>query len=265
MIVTAHDPDDGYQFRERRAQDERRVSAEKRSNQERRSWEERRSGNDRRLGVRAQKGPHRRTDEDRRVAVGRGQTTDRRISFEPRSGMERRNRIGRLAFLGIDASTSKTLRDLQPLLASRIDEILDDFYAHLTTDDELAALFGDNGIDHARLLQRRHWLEYLFAGNFDDEYLQRAAAIGKNHERMGLEPRWYLAAYSFILSRIVDLVMKEFVSEPERMNEAIQAVTKALFVDMDMAVSSHIESMKQSGQQRGNLSREELATLLEGA
>lgn len=265
MIVTAHEPGDGYQFRERRSRDDRRVSAEKRSNQERRSWEERRSGNDRRLGVRAQKGLHRRSGEDRRSSAGRGQTADRRVSFEPRDGTERRNRAGRLAFLCIDASTGATLRDLQPLLASRIDEILDDFYAHLTTDDELAALFGDNGIDHARLMQRRHWLEYLFAGNFDDEYLQRAAAIGKNHERMGLEPRWYLAAYCFILNRIVDLVVQEYATHPDRMNEAIQAVTKALFVDMDMAVSSHIDSMKQSDQQRANLSREELATLLEGA
>jgi hypothetical protein len=216
------------------------------------------------LGIRAQKGLHRRSGEDRRSTAGRGQTADRRISFEPRGGSERRNRIGRLTFLRIDASTGETLRDLQPLLASRIDEILDDFYAHLTTDDELAALFGDNGIDHARLIQRRHWLEYLFAGNFDDEYLQRAAAIGKNHERMGLQPRWYLAAYCFVLNRIVDLVVREYAGQPDRMNEAIQAVTKALFVDMDMAVSSHIDSMKQSGQQRGNLSREEVATLLEG-
>lgn len=264
MIVTAHEQSPDLSFRERRARGERRITGEKRSNEERRSWQERRSGKDRRMGARGRKAPHRRSGEDRRTVVGEGQTADRRIALDARSGADRRDREGRLAFLGIDDATADALRDLQPLVAAHIDAILDDFYAHLMKNKELAALFGKDGPGHARVQQRRYWLEHLFAGVFDDAYMQRAAAVGRSYERMGLEPRWFVAAYCFILNRVIDLAVEVHGKTPDRLNAVLQAVTKAMFLDLDLGLSSQVDAMKQSVGRRAGLSRDELAALLEG-
>jgi len=263
MIVTAQDQSPDLSFRERRSLAERRVSGEKRSNQDRRSWQERRSGKDRRMGARGRKAPHRRSGQDRRTIVGEGQTADRRVAIDARSGSDRRDREGRLAFLGVDSATEEALRDLQPLVAAHIDEILDDFYSHIMKNKELAALFGRDGPGHARVQQRRYWLEHLFAGVFDDAYMQRAAAVGRSYERMGLEPRWFVAAYCFILNRVIDLAVQIYGATPDRLNAVLQALTKAMFLDLDLGISSQFDAMKQSVGRRAGLSREELAALLE--
>jgi hypothetical protein len=102
------------------------------------------------------------------------------------------DRTGRTAFLLIDDETKATLREFREVLAPRIDGILDNFYRHVTSAPNLAAIFGGpDRVAHARGMQRKHWMDSVFAGNFDERYFAQVTEIGKVHQRIGLEPRWY--------------------------------------------------------------------------
>ena len=50
-------------------------------------------------------------------------------------------------------------------------------------------------VRHAKQAQIDHWAMIAVA-DFDDTYLQSVTRIGQTHNRLGLEPRWYIAGYS---------------------------------------------------------------------
>ena len=157
------------------------------------------------------------------------------------------DRAARLAFLQIDDETRRTLREFRDVLAPRIDGMLDAFYNHIAGNPATASKFRNPEVmTHARKMQRLHWLDSVFAGNFDDRYLAQATEIGRTHQRIGLEPRWYTAGYCFTLNRVHALAVEAYRKKPEKLAQVIAAVNKAAFLDMDLATSVFIETNTQA-------------------
>jgi len=152
------------------------------------------------------------------------------------------DRSRRLAFLLIDQETRALLTSFVRFLEPRIDGMLDTFYAHLGATPEVAAKFGGpDRIAHARRMQREHWLRRVFSGHFDEQYFAQACQIGRVHQRIGLEPRWYTAGYCLLLNRIAALVLEAY-PDPAQAGPVLAAVNKAAFLDMDLATSVYIEA-----------------------
>ncbi|MGE4281294.1 MAG: protoglobin domain-containing protein [Magnetospirillum sp.] len=157
------------------------------------------------------------------------------------------DRDGRIAFLQIDERTCQTLREFRPVLASHIDALLDAFYAHVKSYPEVAGKFGSpERIAHAAAMQKKHWLDSVFAGNFDDRYFANVTEIGKIHQRVGLEPRWYTAGYCFVLNQVFALITQTYRKKPEVAAATLAAVNKAAYLDMDLATSVYIEANTQA-------------------
>ena len=154
-------------------------------------------------------------------------------------------RSERLAFLQIDSSTTATLQAARAIIEPHLDRILDEFYAHVRSYPKMTGLFTSaEAMARARSMQRNHWLNYVFMGEFGTAYMEQVSCIGRTHERAGLEPRWYLAGYCFALNRINAVVMKAMSRHPDRAAQMSVAINKALFLDMDMAISVYIETTK---------------------
>jgi methyl-accepting chemotaxis protein len=153
------------------------------------------------------------------------------------------DRSGRLAFLQIDEETCRTLREFREVLLPKVDAILEDFYRHVRNQPHTAGKFGSPArMDHARAMQKKHWLDSVFAGKFDDTYFANVTEIGKVHQRIGLEPRWYTAGYCFVLNQVFALAAATYRKKPEKLAQIIAAVNKAAFLDMDLATSVYIET-----------------------
>ena len=156
------------------------------------------------------------------------------------------DRSGRLAFLQIDEETCRTLREFRNVLAPRIDGLLEAFYGHVQANPATAAKFASpDRIRHAREMQKKHWMESVFAGQFDDRYFATVTEIGKVHQRVGLEPRWYTAGYCYVLNLVARIAADEYRKKPERLAKVLAAVNKAAFLDMDLATSVYIETNTQ--------------------
>jgi Methyl-accepting chemotaxis protein len=153
------------------------------------------------------------------------------------------DRPGRLAFLQIDDATCRTLREFRDVLAPKVDALLEDFYRHVRSVAEVAGKFDSTArMDHARAMQKKHWLESVFAGKFDDRYFANVTEIGKIHQRVGLEPHWYTAGYCYVLNGVFALAAETYRKKPEKLAQVIAAVNKAAFLDMDLATSVYIET-----------------------
>ena len=153
------------------------------------------------------------------------------------------DRSGNIAFLQIDEATKSALREFREVLAKHIDKVLDTFYRHVANNPGTAKMFANpERMAHARAMQKRHWMESVFLGQFDDRYFAQVTEIGKVHQRIGLEPKWYTAGYCFVLNMVTAVAVEYYRKKPERLVQVLAAVNKAAFLDMDLATSVYIET-----------------------
>ncbi len=150
----------------------------------------------------------------------------------------------RLQFLRIDTRSVATLREAWPVVRLRLRGILDDFYSHLKGVPPLKHLIdGDATIERLKAAQTAHW-ESLFKGDFDDAFMKGVMAVGHAHARIGLEPRWYIGGYSLVLTRLLGVIDQACKRDGDKRREMTAAVTRAVFLDMDLAISVYQELVK---------------------
>jgi methyl-accepting chemotaxis protein len=155
----------------------------------------------------------------------------------------------RLAFLQLDADAKAALAEVRPLLQAELPGILDAFYVHLKQWPQVYEMFGgDQHIAHVKQRQLGHWMAIL-EGKFDADYTDSVRKVGRAHHVRELEPRWYIAGYGFIVSRMFEAVSAKYDSRPSRKMEArrariLSAINKAVMLDMDLAISIYIEEGK---------------------
>jgi methyl-accepting chemotaxis protein len=166
----------------------------------------------------------------------------------------------RLGFLQAGPETRAQLRAFKGLVEENIPAILARFYNHLGRYPELTRMFGSGGMERARGAQSRHWGR-IFDGNFDEAYADSVRRIGLTHQKIGLEPRWYMGGYAMVTSALLAVAVKAHRKKPDRLIACIDALVKAIFLDMDFAISIYIDEDKAA--HRKHL--DELASAFEGS
>jgi hypothetical protein len=162
----------------------------------------------------------------------------------------------RLSFLKVDGAARAILTEFMPILTRELPGILTAFYEHLQQWPQLSGMFqGRVAMDRASKAQTEHWLK-LFSGRFDDDYTASVRRIGLMHSRIGLEPRWYIGGYSFILDRLYTLASHSFVSRLQpsaaqaKTAALMCALSQAVMLDMDLAISIYLEENKAAYNQK---------------
>ncbi len=154
----------------------------------------------------------------------------------------------RMRFMRIDAGTGECLREFWKVVEPALPEMLEGFYRHVTREPRLARLIGGD-IPRLKAAQGSHWRR-LFNGRFDHDYLQGVRAIGLIHNKIGLEPRWYIGGYNFVLGRLAALAVRHYRWKPGRLSAVLTAVNCAVMLDMDLAISVYQEAMLAERQGR---------------
>ena len=154
----------------------------------------------------------------------------------------------RLAFLNMDRAVIERLPEVWHIVEPHLADILDGFYNHVVTVPSLANMVGDaQNIERLKRAQSQHW-QVLFSGQFDERYFERVHRIGMAHFRIGLEPRWYMSAYSFVIAELSALITKHYGKKHEEAAETLTAAVKVIFLDMDLAISVYYEAMSNEQQ-----------------
>ncbi len=158
------------------------------------------------------------------------------------------DRETRLRFMRINDQTGPLLRKFWKVVEPALPAILDGFYQHVTSEAHLARMVG-NDTPRLKMAQGSHWAR-LFDGRFDDAYVSGVRTIGLMHKKIGLEPRWYIGGYNFVLSELAQLAVRANRSTPARLVALLTAINAAVMLDMDYAISVYQEAMLAERQQR---------------
>ena len=188
----------------------------------------------------------------------------------------------RLRFAGLDSEEALArLAAVRPSIEQHLPDALGRFYGILAGVPAVARFFPDGSpqMDRAKSRQLDHW-RAIAEGRFDADYLESSRKVGERHARIGLEPRWYIGGYGLILEKLIEGIVTDTLrAEPEAkparfgrkrqqgddaarraedLSAALATVIKAVFIDVDVAVSVYFDRLTQDAAERDRQSREQV-------
>lgn len=135
----------------------------------------------------------------------------------------------------------KRLKALWPRLAPHMDAILTGFYAHVRAVPELNALFHGKDLTAIQNAQLKHW-QLTFTQGFNEGYTARTTRIGLAHQRVGLQPSWFIGAYQYLQTELTHHLLSQFTLSPASRSADIATLTKLIYIDLDTILTIYEES-----------------------
>jgi signal transduction histidine kinase len=156
--------------------------------------------------------------------------------------MDEEERRQRQSFLGLTPNDTGNLKLLRPVFAEFGRAFAERFYQHLLAEPATAALLQDPGqLEQLKILQAQYFAE-LLAGVFDEAYFESRLRIGLTHQRVGLEPVWYLGAYNQYIQITFPLFARAFGNNLERVLPLLLSLVKVIFLDIGLAMRTYFSS-----------------------
>lgn len=120
--------------------------------------------------------------------------------------------------------------------------IVDEFYERQTSIPEVAVIIGDaETLDRLRAVQRAYVGE-LFSGCYDKDYVNSRLRIGVVHKRIGVEPKYFLAAVK-VLRDILREALSLRLADSPRLPATLDALDRLFWFDADLVVETYLQSM----------------------
>jgi rsbT co-antagonist protein RsbR len=144
---------------------------------------------------------------------------------------------------------------LDPMAQRYADEVIEELYDHFLSNDETAAFFATpDEVQRVKGLQRAYFGR-LTEGSYDVEYAADRVRIGATHQRIGLDIKWYLGAYSFYIRAVTSRIMPAF-EDPAEALAHWQSLKKLMFLDIGLALDNYVAAREQVIQEQQEALRE---------
>jgi hypothetical protein len=129
-------------------------------------------------------------------------------------------------FTGLTPEMESILTGLNDLIKPHLPAITDSFYSVLQEIPK-AQPFLEGRID---TLKRTHiqWLEQLFSGPFDVNYVKAMYHVGDVHVKVNLPVEFMAGAMTLVGTRINELLGDQLQNDPQRLKQSITAVNAIL-------------------------------------
>jgi diguanylate cyclase (GGDEF)-like protein/PAS domain S-box-containing protein len=161
-------------------------------------------------------------------------------------GLDREELAARMAFLELGERDVVLLRELHGLIDKDIDTFSDSFYDHILSFPELQALMRDGGTVQRLKHAQAGYFRSLTAGEYGETYIRDRLRVGLVHQRIGLEPKWYIGAYRKYLAEMIELLWGRMHAEPRRFRAACDSILKVVCLDMGLALDTYAHADRRS-------------------
>lgn len=134
------------------------------------------------------------------------------------------------------------LKEFKPIMERDVDQIVDQFYAHITKISQLNGIIKEfSSVERLRGLQRNYLLS-IFPDAIDEEYIMSRIRIGDVHKRINLPPFVYLSAYQTFFDLILPRIFAHYRKKPEQALRLSLAVLRIFSFDQQVVMASYIQS-----------------------
>jgi rsbT co-antagonist protein RsbR len=163
----------------------------------------------------------------------------------------------RMSACELTADDLQRLRQLRPFAEKHTADVVNAFYELLLAHPQMRKFFPDEAtVRRVKRTQSEYFLG-LFEGRIDLAYVEDRLRVGAMHERIGLAPKWYLAAYRKYLDLLHTLLYAEYPAPEAR--AYFGSIKKIVFFDMAIAIDTYIAANLETIQ-RHQVALRELST-----
>jgi signal transduction histidine kinase len=171
------------------------------------------------------------------------------VPLTHRYGLDEAERQERLAFLGLNDADVGKVRELRAAFQQFSGEFADQFYDHLLRDPHTADFLRDPGqLNHLKKLQTEYFAD-LLEGVLDTAYFEGRLRVGLAHQRIGLDPVWYLGAYNQYIQLTFPRFVRELGGDVTAALPALLSLVKVIFLDIGLALRTYFSSATEQLQQ----------------
>ncbi len=152
----------------------------------------------------------------------------------------------RKEFLQFGPEDEERLRRLASHAEGYAEEVIESFYEHLLSIDEMKVFFADNDLlTRVKARQKAYFLR-LTQGSYDIEYAEERLKIGATHERINLPVKFYLSMYSFYLRAVWKHIFETDKEHPDETMMTFFSLMKLIFLDISLTIDTYIDSREQT-------------------
>lgn len=151
------------------------------------------------------------------------------------SEVELKKQIGMIDLTKDDLVTALSI---QPYIEKNIEEIVRAFYSSFEADSGLMGIINEHSsVDRLQQTLKTHILK-MFNGNLDDEDVKRMRRIAHIHVKIGLEAKWYMAAFQQLLNSIIDTVEPHLNTKKEIIT-VVQSISKLFNLEQQIVLEAY--------------------------
>lgn len=139
------------------------------------------------------------------------------------------------SYVGWTDADARRVRELGPLVADVLPELVDDFYREIERHDATRQVMV-GGLPQIERLKGTllHWLQDLLTGPYDEEYVARRWRVGWKHVEIGLPQVYTNVALSRLRRGLTAAVRRLPWPDPQPLDDA--AASLHLLLDLDLAI-----------------------------
>jgi signal transduction histidine kinase len=164
------------------------------------------------------------------------------MSLLERFGMDEQEQQRCKAFLEIAQADIENLHSLRKAFQDFSQDFAERFYSHLLTHPCTASLLQDpQQLQELKKIQANYFSELLEAV-LDGSYFVSRLRVGLAHQRIGLEPGWYLGAYNQYIQLTFPVFTKAFGSNLDKVLPLLLSLVKVIFLDITLALRTYFQS-----------------------
>lgn len=153
----------------------------------------------------------------------------------------------------------QSLIGLREIVAESIDEIVEEFYRHITPFNEMDRLIGDADTLQKLKNHQRIYILSLFDGQYDEDYVHSRLRVGVVHKRIGVAPKYYVSAVFHLGNILRDTIAGRTPDSCQTCIADLAAIEKILMFDLSLIFDTYIHSLMDEVRR----SREELENYTE--
>jgi len=127
---------------------------------------------------------------------------------------------------------------LKPYVEEGIDSIINEFYDNLNHNPRLLDIIREHSsIDRLKKTLARHVIE-MFAGEMNEQFIERRKTIARIHVHIGLTQKWYIASFEKIFYNLMQIIHSHFEAEEDQML-GINVVNKLINLEQQVVLEAY--------------------------
>ena len=139
------------------------------------------------------------------------------------------------SYVGWSDEDALRLREAKPLVEPRFREFIDDFYESLQKNPNTMQVITGGNSQIKRLKESLLvWIDQLFAGTYDENYVIQRLRVGTRHVEIGLDQIYVNTAMSRLRQKLNDCIVRNWSKTTEELAGTLASVNRML--DLDLAV-----------------------------